>query len=993
MREPQHLIDFDPVKEAVLQKKSTILARSYSHYTHGRVNEAEAKKFFDEILSTIKGAENSTDIDEVIKQLGLKKQSFEDKKLRDYFTKDLDHGLVQSYQGYTFPCDEMIILVIRDIGVMLKKDPHSTHYFYEGDKDYRCGPITLSGPWGQYCLEAAMLYGQCLAYKNGRNSIENKTGIKIPVEKYTDRKIDFFGATLNLKQPLTAFKKLLVEHKLVAAAKQHIDPMHITASQPMKHIDLMHITASQAITKISINVHEADAQGDTLAHHIAASDDINALQQLTARAVNFNVFNKLSYSPLHVAAPEAAKFLLKNGMLVDCANATRMTPLHYAAQQGKLELAKIFLAHGADLKAKDQNGRTVLHYADMSKSTNEIALVSLFLEAKVDPNVADKDGRAALHQVVAVEHYDDQLMKVVQLLVNAGATIGTRDKKGKTPLHLATERKHVDIVKFLLDRKADPQTVDEENQTALHLAVKASNRAITQLLLEAGANPNISDKEGKTALHFATDPHIVELLISKGADPNISAKNGDTPLKGAYHQWQTSNSSEFREIVKLLLMAKANPSACTEANPLAHFDLLPYAAMLGDVEIVKLLLESNINLEIKNNENNLTPLHFATIYGHAPVVQLLLNAGANLESRNNEDETPLHCAATKGHAKIVGLLLDKGANTETVNKAGKTPLNLASHTEVVKLLRATKSTVGTPMVVQKNVLSAADKTDLLLSFTLDYTELTFDKVLGKGGFGVVHLGVYRHNDVAIKQLHVTNPSQAALEEFQSEMAIMARLRCPQIVQLYGIYLQPSYGIVMEFLARGSLYKVLHNSEPLSWETRHQIAFDIACGLAFLHKENILHRDLKSLNVLLNDQMRAKLTDFGLAKIKNESSSVTGSQVVGTLQWMAPELFKRKAVYAKEADIYSFGITLWELVARKTPFEDAQNQALIKQWVLEGEREDIPEECPPKLARLIKFCWMQESTARPTADEAVMQLKAEEEQSMQLSYRDNLNSFS
>jgi serine/threonine protein kinase len=145
----------------------------------------------------------------------------------------------------------------------------------------------------------------------------------------------------------------------------------------------------------------------------------------------------------------------------------------------------------------------------------------------------------------------------------------------------------------------------------------------------------------------------------------------------------------------------------------------------------------------------------------------------------------------------------------------------------------------------------------------------------------------------------------------------------------------------------------------------------------LFAENILHRDLKSLNVLLDDRYRAKLCDFGLAKVKTETSSSTKNEVAGTLAWMAPELFKRKAIYTKKADIYSYGMVLWEIAARQLPYQDANgNQALISKWVSEGEREEIPDDTPPKLASLIKFCWEAEPDKRPSAEQVVIELKSE-----------------
>jgi len=264
---------------------------------------------------------------------------------------------------------------------------------------------------------------------------------------------------------------------------------------------------------------------------------------------------------------------------------------------------------------------------------------------------------------------------------------------------------------------------------------------------------------------------------------------------------------------------------------------------------------------------------------------------------------------------------------------------------------------------------------------INYSELKIDKELGRGGFGVVYQGTWRHNDVAVKKLLVENISFDAAEEFEKEAKVMAQLRSPNIVQFYGYCVSPNYCIVMEYMPNGSLFSVLRSHKPLEWPTRFKIAVDIAKGLAFLHEENILHRDIKSLNVLLGSNHEAKLTDFGLSKVKNETRShtvatKTKSDSVGTTQWMAPELFKgRKAVFTYKSDIYSLAVTFWEIASRKIPFSDASSPDLIPTWVQQGDREDIPTDCPPALSALIQACWEGDPNKRPGADDVVTRLKS------------------
>ena len=259
------------------------------------------------------------------------------------------------------------------------------------------------------------------------------------------------------------------------------------------------------------------------------------------------------------------------------------------------------------------------------------------------------------------------------------------------------------------------------------------------------------------------------------------------------------------------------------------------------------------------------------------------------------------------------------------------------------------------------------------------TELKQGKELGRGGFGIVYKAKYHNEKVAVKALYQF--SEENIEGFKRELEVMIDLRHANIVQLRGaIFSNNNYKIVMEYMAKGALSSYLRSAEKISWFIRHRIAKDIGSGIHFLHQQGIVHCDLKTDNILLDKQYRAKLTDFGLSRLKSKNSTF-GYNEGGTFAYMAPELIEnmQSAKNTKEADAYSYGVVLWELGTRKAPMTGEKGalpiMAIAKQVLYGPEiREPIDPSTPQPIVKLIGDCWKRDSEQRPKMHQAIEWLK-------------------
>ncbi|KAG0252453.1 hypothetical protein DFQ27_008070 [Actinomortierella ambigua] len=249
--------------------------------------------------------------------------------------------------------------------------------------------------------------------------------------------------------------------------------------------------------------------------------------------------------------------------------------------------------------------------------------------------------------------------------------------------------------------------------------------------------------------------------------------------------------------------------------------------------------------------------------------------------------------------------------------------------------------------------------------------LIVDSFIGGGAYGQVHCAQWEGRKVAVKKFLMAQDEvrQAAI---QHEINILQCLADRHIIQFYGTtYHEGQLVLIMDYAEGGSLHRAIEARLIADWPMKTRIAQEVVRGLAYIHQKDILHRDLKSMNVLLTRHMEVKLCDFGLATVKVRSASKSTSSAKGTTRWMAPELFTARPKYSTKSDMFALGVVMWELAADCTvPFREQIDNYTVIGLVKNGEREELPGETPLDYRRWVKRCWDQDPAKRPEASEMV-----------------------
>ncbi|XP_045431208.1 mitogen-activated protein kinase kinase kinase 20 isoform X2 [Pipistrellus kuhlii] len=266
---------------------------------------------------------------------------------------------------------------------------------------------------------------------------------------------------------------------------------------------------------------------------------------------------------------------------------------------------------------------------------------------------------------------------------------------------------------------------------------------------------------------------------------------------------------------------------------------------------------------------------------------------------------------------------------------------------------------------------------------IKFDDLQFFENCGGGSFGSVYRAkwISQDKEVAVKKLL----------KIEKEAEILSVLSHRNIIQFYGVVLEPpNYGIVTEYASLGSLYDYINSNRSEEMDMEHIMtwATDVAKGMHYLHMEapvKVIHRDLKSRNVVIAADGVLKICDFGASRFHNHTTHMS---LVGTFPWMAPEVIQSLPV-SETCDTYSYGVVLWEMLTREVPFKGLEGLQVAWLVVEKNERLTIPSSCPRSFAELLHQCWEADAKKRPSFKQIISIL---ESMSNDTNLPDQCNSF-
>lgn len=584
-----------------------------------------------------------------------------------------------------------------------------------------------------------------------------------------------------------------------------------------------------------------------------------------------------------------------------------------ASAKGNIHILQSLLEHGADIHQPNCDGRTALHIAIL-KGQNEVADFLLSSGANL----------------MCTDIWDNTPFDECKRL-GQGYIAQSIEKAVKTQMIKTLEREYR-LNDYISSGKEKPTTqplplqrklsnlmsiIDEEKSTPMHSQLKNRSTSFSNLKVKK------INKERHLSLQIVDKPSLQDT----------------SPLK------KSKTSKSYKGIKKLFqdLIKGTQPQQEDGCETVQQEELSkPYGVANGILRGSCQVLTCLCECFSRNQSNNTCKCgHFSASHENLGTENLL----EDLQHLNIVDEATLTVLIEKESGKewpkILNSNLDGDEDTEVLAQMWK---------------------------------------DEKKEWIISSSDLLFMKQIGQGASAIVYEGLYRGNRVAIKMINLKpndkRPREKIRQEMIEEFNIMSTFKEAHVVKFYGVCVETRLCMVLEFCEQGSLFDVLQCEDfVLGWEMMFKWIKQAVSGVKSLHSWTppIVHRDLKSLNLLIDENNDLKVADFGLSRFVKGSSQTTLAKLRGTYAYAAPEVYFGEH-YSFKSDVYSLAIILWELIAKvitgsyHRPYGEytfiCYDFQIIIQVAKNGTRPTIPKSCPTLLQELVERLWNIDADSRP-----------------------------
>ncbi|OQR97511.1 ankyrin 2,3/unc44 [Achlya hypogyna] len=776
-------------------------------------------------------------------------------------------------------------------------------------------------------------------------------------------------------------------------------PLHQAAQSGNDSVVARILTAGaevDAANKVDVTPTKANRlmggkDGDTPLHVAARLGFEGVVAVLVQHQANTYLFNYTGKTALALAkANTTVYFLLEDAMRIqaddDAYRCSQEEKLLQASQYGDERRVAELLASGVEPNSFT-SARTALHWG---AANGHAGIVAQLLDAGADTDpVQPSNGWTPLAVAAAFGH-----THVVARLLESYASIYQTDNDGNTPLLLAASHGANDVVVMLLQAQSDIRAVNQAGNTALHLAAESGQAQVVATMLAAAAPLHDRNNAGDTALQLAIRGQhgpVVTLLA-----PLVTSQESTLAEAVA-----VGDIAAMHRCLQGGLHIDQRTKVCDANVQVSGQTLLLLAIECGQVAMVNALLQAFASVD-QPGSDGATPLEVACASGDEAIIALLLANGADANARQKDGHLLLHRTIAKGTDAVIALLLKHRADVDAIDASGQTPLHLSvanrrpmiaasllaygadsSVPDAVRLnvpAPQTTSAGDTPLVLAMKTLQA-DLAQLLYEHSaaspadITVDELEQEQRIRAGGQGIVNKATYKGATVAVKSvLHdLEAPS------LRDECNLLRQCASPFILPLLGVVDDgASLQLVLPFMDAGNLRDYLDATKALGEVpmvlTTLQIAWAVAQALVHLHDRRLMHRDLKSENVLLCTKHYIKVADLGSARA---TDTATMTQAVGTLSWIAPEVFNG-GKYDHSADVYSFGVLLTELETQQRPYWDSDLRGFqLTDAIRAGSvRPTLSPTCALWYKELTEACLAFDPEQRPTAADIVRLIEAQ-----------------